>query len=320
MTESDSSRTPDPGDQLQVLHQELFGFTPAKPWQAYERLTAVVLAVLGWTAVKQQSHERRTGARALQRLDVVARHPSGEQRRLIVQCKQYGKTVEKEEVDTLIGVGKQVGDVDLALVTTKGFTSGACDAAVDEDVAMVVLRPYDETSEQANFVRAIHVTLNFLGPPIVTNFSVELGATEGPVQNGTLQTNTLQVLERGDGTPGETLAELMGRSRPGEAGEFDQRLELPDARWLRVPGGRVQIHAITWHEKMEQGSHTFSIEAKGEPKLVIQQLDDDLNPSSGRLVVDQDLYAWDLDDDNNVVPRGQLEGPASDASAQTDGS
>lgn len=47
-------------------------------------------------------------------------------------------------------------------------------------------------------------------------------------------------------------------------------------------------------------------EKEGEPVLVVEQLGADSKPTSGRLVVDQDLWAWDLDDKNQVVPRGHL--------------
>ena len=89
---------------IDLLHEALFGFVPGNPGTAYERLTAIVLAGLGWTGVKQQASEQPEGARAKQTLDVVARHPSGEQRRLIVQCKHYAETVGKEVIDTLVGI------------------------------------------------------------------------------------------------------------------------------------------------------------------------------------------------------------------------
>ena len=98
------------------------------------------------------------------------------------------------------------------------------------------------------------------------------------------------------------------------AGDFDRRVELPASRWVRAGDGRVQIKAITWHEKIEQASHLVRIEGKGHPELVLQQLGDDCKPTSGRLVVDRDLYAWDVDKKNNVVPRGQLGTPDEDGS------
>jgi hypothetical protein len=309
MTEEPDFVSPEP-NAIDLLHQELWGYVPSLGGEAYERLTAVVLAVLGWSEVKQQSHEKREGAQALQRLDVVARHPSGEQRRLIVQCKHYGKTVGKEDVDTLIGVGKQVGDINLAIVTTKGFKSGARDAAVDENVAMVVLRPYDPTDQTINFVREVNVTISSLLPPQVTALKLDLGPVEGDVAGGPIETSTLDPLEHQDGSEAEPLAYFIEQGTAKQTGEFDQRVELPGSRWLRVsPTGRVQIKAVAWHERIDASLGVLQIEGKGEPKLVLQQLDENLEATSGRVVVDEDLFAWDLDDNNNVVPRGQLATP-----------
>jgi hypothetical protein len=311
MTEEPDAVSPEP-NAIDLLHQELWGYVPSLGGEAYERLTAVVLAVLGWSEVKQQSHEKREGARALQRLDVVARHPSGEQRRLIVQCKHHGETVGKEDVDTLIGVGKQVGDVDLAVGKRGGSRRGPRDAAVDENVAMVVLRPYDPADETINFVREVNITMNFISPPMVTDLTLDLGPVEGDVAHGPIQANTLDPLEHQDGTEAESLAYFIDQGSAKQAGEFDRRVELAESRWLRVsPSGRVQIKAVTWHERIDESSHVVRIKGKGEPKLVVQQLDENLEATSGRLVVDDDLFAWDLDNDNNVVPRGQLATPRS---------
>jgi len=319
MTGTASGDGPEPGDrrqhvdQLQHLDRRLFGFTRGTAWQAHDRLAAIVVGALGWSAVQPQSPEGRPAPNWQHRLDVVARHPSGAQRRLIVQCKEWGETVVQHDVEALAGVRKDIGSVHLAIASTSGFTSAARHAAVAEDVAMVAVRPCTDTSERATFVRVIDVTMNVLAPPVVTNLRVGLGATYGHLPGGSFEASTFQVLERHDGTPAESLAELMGRKRAIEAGEFDHRLELPEARWLRVPGGRVQIHAVDWHEKVEQDSHSREVEAKGEPKVVVQELD-----TARRLVVDQHLYAWVVDAEDNIVWSGRLDRPASGAAGSPD--
>src|ERR1039458_2189202 len=224
-------------DPIDELHERLFGFVPALGGAAYERLTAVVLAVLGWTQVKRASRETQEGRRAKQTLDVVAVHPSGEQRRLIVQCKHLGETVGKEVIDTLVGIGKQLADnPDLAVVTTVGFTSGACDVCVDENVAMILLKRYDANTadtEAGNFIRVVEVTMNFLAPPAISNFGLELGLAEGDVPDRLEGLNTLDKLEAADRTPAESLAQHMVWSELC-AGDFDRRVELPESRWLRA--------------------------------------------------------------------------------------
>jgi Restriction endonuclease len=292
-----------------LLHEVLFGFIPSGPGTAYERLTAIVLAALGWTEVRQQAHEQPEGVRAKQTLDVVARHPSGEQRRLIVQCKHYAETVGKEVMDTLVGIGVQLGDVDLAIVTTVGFTAGARDVAVDRDIAMVRLRPYDPVQDEGQFIRRIVLTLNVFSPPIVTDFRVEVGEIEGDVVGGQFSYNTFTPLQRDDGSATETLAEIIEANSAGMVeGEFDRRVAFSERRWLPVEGGPAGISCITWHERIARGEPSVSvIESDGDPVLVVQQLDEKGEIESGRLVVDRQLWAWDLDADNNDVPRGQLD-------------
>jgi hypothetical protein len=296
-------------DAIEQLHQQLFGFTPRLPGTAYERITAIVLAVLGWTEIQRASREQPEGARAKQTIDVVARNPAGEQRRLIVQCKHYGKRVGKEVMDTLVGIGKQLGDIDLAVVTTVGFKKGAMDVAHDEDVAMIQLRPYDPAQDDGQFIRQIVITIKPVMPPVITAFNLETGPTEGPVIEGPQGSYDLDTrLQRNDGSPAETLRQLMyADTNTFEPGEFDRRVEPTEARWVALRAGRVKIQALAWHEAIHAGDPvTTESSGEGEPMLVIQQLDSDGNVASGRLVVDRHLYAWDLDSDNNVIPRGPL--------------
>lgn len=293
---------------IDTLHEQLFGFIPGNPGTAYERLTAIVLAGLGWTQVKQRSREQPEGTRAKQTLDVVARHPTGEQRRLVVQCKHYAETVGKEVIDTLVGVGKQLGDVDLAVVTMVGFTEGARAVCVDQNIAMVRLRPYDPAKDEGSFIRRIELTLYAVSPPVITNFKVEVGDVEGDVTEGEQVHNTLAPLQTDDGTAVESLAEVMQAHGGGfEEGQFDRRVELPGRRWLVVDGGRAEIKSLSWRETIAKGEPTVTVvEGKGSPVLVLQQLDEHGELSLGRLVVDRHLWAWDLEDHNNVVPRGPL--------------
>ncbi len=294
---------------LDLLHEVLFGFIPSNPGTAYERLTAIVLAGLGWIEVRQQASEQAAGARAKQTLDVVARHPAGKQRRLIVQCKHYGETVGKEVMDTLVGIGVQLGDVDVAIVTTVGFTAGARDVAADRGIAMVRVRGYDRKRDDGRFLRRVELTLDVFSPPIVTDFRVEIGEIDGNVLGGRASYGTDTALQRDDSSAAETLAEIIMANSAGLVeGDFDRRVNFSERRWLPVEGGRAAISAITWHERVARGEPSVTvIEAEGDPVLVVEQFDEKGEVESGRLVVDRHLWAWDLDADNNVVPRGQLD-------------
>jgi hypothetical protein len=115
-------------------------------------------------------------------------------------------------------------------------------------------------------------------------------------------------LERDDGTPADTIADLLdlNNMRPS-LGAFERRKDLSERRWLSLDGGRVQVKAVTWRETITNGpSHTTVVQQEGEPRLVVFQLGRNGEPTSGRLVVDRDLFACDIDEQNRVIPRGRL--------------
>jgi hypothetical protein len=210
-------------EPILALHEQLFGWRPKKDGTAYERLTALVLAVLGWEEIRQESHERPPGALAKQVLDVVARHPDGARRRLIVQCKHYRLVVGKGIMDTLVGVGAQLGDVDLAVITTERTTRGARNVAVDRNIAMVMMRAYDPARDAGRFFMRVEVSIAAVNPPEISDVLPELGAVEGSPTATHLTANTQVRLERDDGSPAETIAELMeANGRWAEVGEFDR--------------------------------------------------------------------------------------------------
>jgi len=306
-----ASRANPSKEPILALHEQLFGWRPAKDGTAYERLAALVLAVLGWKEVKQESHEQPPGALAKQVLDVVACHPSGARRRLIVQCKHYKLVIGKEIMDTLVGVGIQVGDVDLAVITTERFTRGARAVAVDRGIAMILMRPYDPARDGGRFFTRVEIGIAAVNPPAISNVLPKLGTVEGAPTATHLTAHTQLRLERDDGSAAETIAEVMEvHGRWAEVGESDREAVLEERRWIPLDGGgRVELQRLTWHQVITAGEPAVTvIEKEGEPVLVVEQLGADGAPTSGRLVVDQDLWAWDLDEQNQVVPRGRLSG------------
>jgi len=96
-------------DEIAALHGDLFEFVPPKAGTAYERIAALVLATLGWQNVAHYVSEQPVGRCAEHRLDVVAHDSAGVVGRLIVECKDYSKTVGEGTLNTLVGVREQLG-------------------------------------------------------------------------------------------------------------------------------------------------------------------------------------------------------------------
>ena len=112
-----------------------------------------------------------------------------------------------------------------------------------------------------------------------------------------------------DGSPAESLRTVLEmNAAPMEEGTFHQRAQFDDGRLIPVVAGDpIPISALLWTETMHRSTETRKIERSGEPILLLEQLDERGEAASSRLVVDRDLYAWAIEDDGAVVPRGPLD-------------
>ena len=303
-------KTPAVATTIEDLHEAAFGFRPAKKGTAYERLTAVVLAAQGWERVVHDTTEGAAGKLAEHQLDLTGRDPSGQIERLIVECKDWDETVGKGALDTLVGVRTQLAADAAALITTKGYTQGAIDVAVDENIGLWRLRPFDPENPD-RYIREITLTIVAVGSTY-SDFDVELLPGHG-LPPGT----QFQVAAKGDdhllrldGSPAETFADVLRNHSAiarDDAGPYRRRASLPDGRRLPVEGGEsVPIAALTWTETVHRSPHTTVTKAPGEPVLVLEQLNEKGEPESGRIVFDRGLFAWDIDADGKVTPRGEI--------------
>ncbi len=291
------------------LHEAAFGFRPAKEGTAYERLAAVVLAVLGWQNVVHDTPETVPGKLSTHQLDVTGRHPSGEIERLIVECKDWDTVVDQATLDKLVGVRAQVSADAAVVITTKGYTAGAIAVAVDESITLLRLRPFDPENP-VQYIKTITLTLEPVGSDY-SDWDVEVMPHAGLPSGSTFQIaiGGTDHLLRLDGSPAGTLAEVIEAQKTTlEEGTYPRRAEFPDGRLLRTTSGdRIPIAALKWTERVVKSrGHPIVIERQGEPVLVLEQLNEKGELDSGRVVVDRDLFAWDIDKDGNVTPRGAL--------------
>lgn len=287
------------------LHESVFGFIPAKAGTAYERLAAVVLAELGWVSVEHQAKLRPEGRRATQRLDVTAKHPDGSIRRLLVECKDWNEDVGKGTIDALVGVRKQAGFDAAMAVTTKGFTAGAVDVAVDENIAMVILR---EVRPEDRFVMGFKLEIT----PWETDWSeVQFLAAAGEaVADGqSRHLDPQDHLLRRDGTPAETSAEVFESQSAGwEEGVFEREHRFEGGRLLPTGTGEpIPIIGVRWTETVSKAT-PFRSESRetGKPCLVVEQLDENGKGKGARLMVDRHLFAWRITEDGKVIGAADL--------------
>jgi hypothetical protein len=298
--------------EVEDLHDALFGYRPAKAGTAYERLSAIVLATRGWHDVMHDVTETPPERLAAHQLDVTCRHPSGEAQRLIVECKDWNRTVGEATLNQIVGVRTQTGADSAIVITTEGFTAGAIAVAVDEDIALVRLRPFDQENP-VPYVKTITLTI-----VIVSSTHTDLNVELMPGHSLALGTSpqvsawTGDPLLHLDGSPAETLKDLLaehGAKINDDEGPYHRHVSFADGRLLPVNGADpIPLAGLSWTETLHRSPHTTTTEAQGEPLLVLEQLDEDGTVDSGRIVIDTELYAWDIDSDGKVAPRGSLTG------------
>lgn len=292
------------------LHGELFGFRPEKSGTAYERLAAVVLAVLGWEGVRHDTRVRPAGRRTTHQLDITATRRDGSVRQLLVECKDWRKGVGKPTMDALVGVRDQAGFDAAMAVTTKGFTRGAVNVAVDEDLAMVILR---QVRPDDHFVMGYRFELTPVGHDW-SDVQFLVGEESGTADGQPRYMETTDRLLNRDGTAAERLVDVLHSQGGGwEAGTFDREVRFEGGRIAPTSdGGEVAIIGIRWKETVSRGAPAVGERQEtGKPSLVIEQLDDKGVPQSSRLLVDRHLNAWDIDSEGAIVSRGSLAAPSA---------
>jgi hypothetical protein len=295
------------GPAIDELHEDVFGWQPEKTGVEYERLTAVLLAILGWQDLAHEATECTVDGQTKHQLDVTARNPAGEVRHLLAECRDWDKMVDEPTIDRLVGLRTQAGADVVAAVTTKGFTDDARLLAAEQEVALVCLRPFGK-EDGDGFVKRIEMTFVF-HVPVYSDFDVELMSNHRSMRGVRFQIafdeNHLLAL---DGSPAETASEILCASDPPmKEGVFRQRATFRKGRLLQVVGGDpVAISALAWTETVHRDTHTTFIEAESDPVLIAERLGNDSRVLSKRMVVDDDLYAWEIDGEGEVIDRGPL--------------
>lgn len=196
------------------------------------------------------------------------------------------------------------------MITTIGFKEGARLVATDEDIAMILLRPPRE-EDKGRFIKRVELLFDYFFPRL-TAVDIKLREDHGLPSSGTLGFSVAgdTRLHHLDGTPAELFGDLFdARSAATSLGEgaYHRVVDFPDGRLLPATDGTdIPISELSWTEEVTKTENRQVIEGKGDPCLVLEQLDSDGEPFSGRLLVDNDLYAWDISEDGTVSQRGDL--------------
>ena len=305
------------------LHEELFGSTPAKSGTAYEMITAIVLAALGWQDVVHDRTERAEGMRAGHQLDVTCRDRDGKVRRLLIECKEWDtEDIGQDEMIKLYSVRDELGASDAAMITKRAFTKGARDTAFDHNLAMLRLRAYDPAVDDGTWIKKVAVEIE-IGTTVRHDVMVLVDGTwRAAKELGIRAEGWMDVYD----VAGERLGNVDGLFVLGLLIEENDGVTRKgfgiDGDPVQVEGSDdlVKIMGMQWNERYVTDTVPVVSEATGTPRLVLQQLDEDGERTTGKVIVAEKLQAWKVDDEGRVMqvkpPRGHFPGPCHTPAAQ----
>lgn len=294
---------------IEKLHDELFGVVPDKHGTAYERIAAVVMAVLGWDDVEYDRTEQPAGLLASHQIDVVCRHPDGTRERLIIECKDVGPNnkVDQAVLLKLVAVQGRLDAEHAAVVTTTDFTRGARQVAVDHDIALIRLRPYDPPRDDGTWVRAVSIELR-MGFVIQTDIRLVTDAGIVDAADARVPAESWMEARSSDGRVSMSVGDLFAQGRVvGGAGDLvEKELDLEDPMEIESASGWVKINGLRWTDKTVWTTENVRTEATGEPRLVLQQIDGAGEVFAGEVIVTTKLEAWEIDEAAHKVRRRRL--------------
>lgn len=294
------------GDELDELHESIFGPTDLRPGKRYERLVALIFATLGERVVRHDVREAGPGKRTKHQIDVWIERDGTEQH-VIVECKHWADEVGKEALDKLVGVRTQLEAAGALIVTTVGFTSGARDVAFDEEIGLVRVTRFRDPEDWEGMVKELRGR-GTIGYSEVDNLVVRAADPD-----------ELQDLEEEDrefgpflgeerffdaeGVLKESISELIDSiPQATDLGTHARSLQLAPDRFFELPSGRrLRVRALEWDEIVGQFYTEHRIGPPSPAQVLVREIDPETGEeTSKRAVFDHQLRRLRIDDDGNV--------------------
>jgi hypothetical protein len=207
-------------------------------------------------------------------------------------------------------VRDELGASDAAMITKRSFTKGARDTAYDHDLAMLRLRAYDPSVDDGTWIKKVSVNIE-IGAIVQRDVLVLVdGAWRAAKELGIRAEGWMDAFD----VAGNRLGNVAGLYALGKV--IEERDDVTrkgfeiDGDPVQVEGfdGLVKVMGMQWEEREVTDTFPVVSEAKGTPRLVLQQLDENGERTAGKVIVAEKLQAWKVDDDGRVV---QMNPPAT---------
>jgi hypothetical protein len=246
------------------VHDRLVADEKLKKGTKYERLAAIAFAAL---QARSTVHDLRLrGSSGVRHQIDVTVGPNN--KRLLVECKQYDKKIGLGIVRDFFGVVEDLKPDQAFVVTTVGFTRDAVRYADAKDIRLAILRCV-EPADLEGRVQRIHVTLEMTGLHISkmeweADPEDPVAVTAADQPGRTVWTSEAAVVDHdGNSIPLDEFVQRhmdVGYAYQGEPGprsgvhRFDApcRLVTPDAPDVRVL-------AVKWEGDLSAGEHSFGV-------------------------------------------------------------
>jgi len=128
-------------DELHDQHQTMSG--PHRAGIKYERLAALVFKSLEEKGAVIHDRKLTGDSKVKSQIDVIIDDPTGSQRRVLIECKDFDISRDDVGIDVIRGFWAVVEDIkptDAMIVTCNGFTAPAMQYAAHKKIKLAILR------------------------------------------------------------------------------------------------------------------------------------------------------------------------------------
>ena len=292
-----------------LIYDRLIAEEKLKAGTKYERLGAIVFhQLMGQTTVHDLRLRGETDVP--HQIDAVV---GDERRRVLIEAKDYDRTVDLPVVRNFWGVVDDLKPDDAFIVTTEGFSENATRYAAAKGISLAVLRPpRDEDWE--NIVRRIELEIRATGqtdPPKVT---WEIHPDDHPKfddldARGLVETQALELSDaNGRRRPffpilDEQLKEDYAAVPLGGEATIGRTATFVEPTWLHAPGlPPLRVNAWRWAVSVASTT-TVHVVADGVGGLAAELVLRSTDGSIHKMFTNRDIQSWTFDG-KRVVPRG----------------
>jgi hypothetical protein len=300
------------------LYDELYEQSVVRPSDRYERLTAAVLKTLNPEArILHHSTQKSETGRSEYVIDVVVENAASERTRLLIECREKRRALDRDAVLAHHAKAKDVG-AEAVLVTTTGYQQGAIVYAEDSGVALIVLRRF-EPGDWEGRVREVTMNVRYALPvgPKATLRLADEGSASRLADAGVsvpVEIDEAEVYleeesffdEAGDPTSRvmDVLGELGADLAPGS-----KELRLPEPQFMDWRGVRITVAGVHWQVMPVTIEQTITAgRDMTDAELVCEVV---VGQQFNKAIFRRHLAGYAFDADGEVIERARLISPGA---------